>query len=394
MVSCANYAWRIREPRSLIEAGQYDKAIEKLKVLAEKKDNDELLFLMDLGIAYHRARRYGEAVETFLKADRLAEIKDYTSLTQESVSVLLSDEVKPYKGEDFEKILINVYLAIDYTLAGRWEDALVECRRVNHKLDLMISQGQLPYERNAFAKYLAGSLFESQGEFNDAFVDYRQLLKWKGDMPFLDVALLRLADKLKAEQEFGEYRKRYPATKEFRLGKNYGEVVLILEQGQVPIKVPNPAFNRIPQFQRRYYPSEHVKLRDSKNLRVVDSFPYFDIEETAIRELDNRMAAIIAKKVGGIVLKEVVAHQIEKKNELLGALTRVFLHATDQADLRSWSTLPARLHIARLMLPAGRHDIVLDMVGQSGDVSSGVTRWDGVEIKPGKITFLNYRTVD
>jgi hypothetical protein len=65
---------------------------------------------------------------------------------------------------------------------------------------------------------------------------------------------------------------------------------------------------------------------------------------------------------------------------------------TDQADLRSWVTLPAKLRIARLALPAGRHDLLLDMV--SGGSSRKVKTWENVQVKPGRINFLNLRVFE
>ena len=145
--------------RNAIDYGQYGLAIDDLKRLVDRDDNDRLLYLLDLGLAYHAAGRYNEAIETFLKADQLAEIIDYTSLSQEIGSFVANDNLKRYRGENFEKVLINVYLAMDYSLSGHWDDALVECRRVNQKLDRMIREGGLPYERNGFAKYLSAVLF-------------------------------------------------------------------------------------------------------------------------------------------------------------------------------------------------------------------------------------------
>jgi uncharacterized protein len=376
--------------------GHYDVAIATFKELADKEDNDQLLYLMDLGIAYFRAKRYGEAVDAFQKADKLAEMKDYTSVSQEVGSVILNDTVKVYKGDDYEKILINTYLAMSYALQGKWESALVECRRVNHKLDLMISQGHLPYDRNAFAKYLAAVLFEAQGEYDDAFVDYRQLLKWRSDHPpeYLGLGLLRMAEKQHAEQELEMFRKQFPKVTNYRIGKGEGEIVFLLEQGKAPIKVPSQAFRLVPEMRKRFYTSQYAWLRDAKGKFRVRTETYYDIEAVAIKELSERIAGIAAKKVAGVVAKELIAAQVEKStdNKLLGALTSLFLHASDEADLRSWTTLPARLQIARVVVPAGRHDIVLDMVSQSGQETKNVERWAGVEVKPGKIVFLSHRT--
>jgi len=383
----------VREPRAYFEQGQYEEAIDRFKKLVAREDNDQLLYLMDLGIVYHSAGRFQESIETFLKADKLAEIKDYTSLAQEAASVLLSDEVKPYKGEDFEKILINVYLAMDYTLSHQWDDALVECRKVNHKLDLMISQGGLPYKRNAFAKYLAATLFEARREWNDAFVDYREVFKWMREFAYLGPPLLRVADKLKAVQEFEELKKKFPDVQKYRIGKEEGEIVLLVEQGRAPIKVPAPEFHLLPKFQRRPSFSDYVWIRDKDGSHRARSQPLFDIEGTAIRELEGRVAGIVAKKVGGIVAKQIVAHQVAKhtKSQELGVLTAIVLHSTDTADLRSWTTLPARLQLARIVVPAGRHDMVIDMVSTSGFENRGVKQFDGVEVKPGETVFLHYR---
>lgn len=391
---CATYASRVQSARASFEHGDYDGSIKQLQELVDLNDNDQLLYLMDLGLVFHTAGRYSDAVRIFLKADKLAEIKDYTSISQEAASVLLSDEVKPYKGEDFEKLLINMYLAIDYTLMGNWEDALVECRRVNHKLDLMISQGKLPYNHNSFAKYLAAVLFEAQKELNDAFVDYRTVGKWSADYPYLGAPLLRIADRLKMSQEFEEFKKKYPGTKDYRIDKNEGEIVLMLEQGKVPVKVPSEQFRLMPRFAKRSYTSDYAWLKVDR--QKVRTYPLYDVEETAIKELDSRIALIATKKIGGLVAKEAAAQAVAAgtKNELAGALTRLVLFAQDQADLRSWTTLPARLHFARLIVPAGRHRVTLDMVMRSNTESINVKIWESVEVKAGQKVFLNYRTPD
>lgn len=394
--SCATYSRKISEARILFQHREYDAAIEKLKPLAEKKDGDYLLYLLDLGTVYHNAGRYQEAINTFLAAEKEAEIKDYTSLSEEAGSVFLNDNVKTYKGEHFENVLINVYLAIDFTMLGKWESALVECRKVNHKLGRMISEGKLPYDHNSFAKYLAAALFEAQGEYNDAFVDYRQLTKWAGEYPYLPVPLLRMADRLRSSQELDEYKTKYKNVKSWRLGKETGEVILLVEQGLAPYKIPNPQWRRIPKFQRSIYQSDAVVLRDKSGSVKAVSAPLFDIEETAIKELEARTGGLIAKKIAGVVVKEAAAYGVAKATDskALGALTSILLHATDQADTRSWLTLPARLHVARLMLPAGRHDLVVDMVAYGGKETPGMKVFEGVDIKGGKITFLHYRTPD
>src|SRR5690606_10506589 len=114
----------------------------------------------------------------------------------------------------------------------------------------LVREGKLPLENNAFAKYLAAALFETDRELNDAFVDYRTVLKWNEKFPYLPQPLLRIADKLQFTQEFQEFKKKFPSVTDYKLGKNEGEVILLLEVGKAPIKVPNPDFSLLPRFVR------------------------------------------------------------------------------------------------------------------------------------------------
>jgi uncharacterized protein len=395
LAGCATYAHRVRNARNYFEAGNYELSIAELKKFAEEKGKDELLYLMDLGTVYHTAGRYAEAVQVFRKAADLSEIKDYTSLAAEAGAVLLNDEVKGYRGEDFEKVLVHVYLALDYTALKQWDDALVECRLVNHILDRMISEGKLPYQHNAFAKYLAALLFEAQRDYNAAFVDYRTMLKWAPSFPYLAIPLKRVADKLQASQELEEYEKRFPEAKNYRLGKNEGEIVLIVEQGKGPIKVPSPQFHLVPTFVRRPGFADHFELRVGKAARGLSTFTLFDIESTAVKELEGKIAGIIVKKMAGVAAKQLIAQQVAKatKDEGWGTLTAMVLHGSDQADLRSWTTLPAKLALLRMPVPAGRHDLVLDMVSTQGS-RLPVRRWAGIEVRPGEKIFLMHRSME
>jgi hypothetical protein len=90
-------------------------------------------------------------------------------------------------------VLINTYLAMNYAALGNHEDALVEARRVNQKLYMMVSEGQRKYKQNAFARYLSAAVYEADGNFNDAYVDYKETFKLAPAYPGLGRDLWRLA---------------------------------------------------------------------------------------------------------------------------------------------------------------------------------------------------------
>jgi hypothetical protein len=61
----------------------------------------------------------------------------------------------------------------------------------------------------------------------------------------------------------------------------------------------------------------------------------------------------------------------------------IFGSVTEVADTRSWSTLPAYVHVERLRLPAGKRTV---------QVRTGFNRASGdVEVRPGTLSFLALR---
>ena len=393
--SCSSYPSRIASSRRAFETENYELAIRELTDLAAKHDEDELLLLLELGLTQHASGQYQNAIETFQKAEKLSALTDHTSVSQEAGSVLLNDTVKTHKLDQYEKGLISTYLAIDYTLLKKWESALVECRRMNQKADLSLSEGQSSWTRNAFSKYLAGILFENEREFNDAWVDYRTSYRWAPEFPFHSASLLRMAHILKAQQEWNQYQKEFPQAQDFQMKKGWGELIVIAEVGRAPYKIEDPAFRLVPLMVRSPYSTDHLKVASSHLSESVRTYTLFDIEKTAILELEDRRSALAAKKIGGIVAKQVAAHGVEKitKSPELGAMSAILLHLTDRPDLRSWSFLPAKLQLTRLALPKGTHEIVLEGMGPWGQ-SNGWKTNRKIEIQSGKMTFLNVRAVD
>src|SRR4051812_44003174 len=253
------------ESDNLFRAGRYSEAADHLKIGLEKEgDNgrDLLLFLLDEGLALHSAGRFEESNKAFLRADKIAEIKDYTSLATEAGTLLTSENIKDYKGEDFENCLINNYLAMNYALMGDAENALVEARRVNHKLQLMITDGQRKYKQDAFARYLSAILYESQGNWNDAYVDYKMAHDLEPAIPGLGRDLWRMAflqhDRDDQEQWDEEYHltdaDHAEAKKVLQKSPKLGEIIVLYENGISPVKQPNPQWRSLPRFYPRANP--------------------------------------------------------------------------------------------------------------------------------------------
>lgn len=379
---CGDYTRTTRVAREEFYAGKYTEAAQRLEEGARTEGVDQLLFLFDRATALHHAGDYEQSIREFEIAEKLAEIKDYTSISSEAATLVTNDKILPYKGEDFEKVLISQYQALNYLMLRKHEDALVECRRVNHKLHLMISQGRRKFRLNPMASYLAAMLYEDQREWDHAYVDYQATYKLTPDFPYLGEDLYRLAWKNRIrdhmERWAAEFRLSVEDQKRIREEASLPEIVVIVENGRAPEKHPHPNWHAVPRFYPRPNPVAYAQI----SVNGVDkgrSYTLFDVEKTAIADLDEKYAGLIAKRVGGVVAKEVLADQVGRRTDpLLGAVLRIGMHAMDQADLRSWLTLPKDFQVFRLRVPPGEsYKILIQPRDFSGGAVAGAS--GGVE---------------
>ena len=101
---CATYQDQVRESRKLISSGNAEQSLGKFQELAAKEDGDQLVHLLDYGVALQIANKYPESNEVLLRSDKLADELDYHSVSRLAGSMLTSEEVVQYKGDTFEKI--------------------------------------------------------------------------------------------------------------------------------------------------------------------------------------------------------------------------------------------------------------------------------------------------
>jgi hypothetical protein len=98
----------------------------------------------------------------------------------------------------------------------------------------------------------------------------------------------------------------------------------------------------------------------------VDSEAQKAWEEARGTLVASAITRLIARLVAGETTKKVAG------GGLLGAVlslgTQATLTATDVPDTRSWSTLPARIAIARVQLAAGQHQVEISASGASRKV--------------------------
>lgn len=400
--SCSSSRMKDTKTDALFRSGNYDGAAEHLKKgLADEgvDGRDGLLYLLDIGLSLHTAGKYDESIKYFLLADKAAEIKDYTSLSTEAATLLTTDQIKQYKGEDFENVLINVYLAMNFALKGDREAALVEAKRVNRKLYLMATEGKRNYQQNAFARYLSAVLYEADKNWNDAYVDYKLAAGLLPSFPTIGQDLWAIAWKMKNHDDMAKWEKKYSLSEADKktararvAGDRPGEVIVLFQNGISPRKGPDPGFYSVPKFFPRFNPvsAGEVSVTGDVSGEALRERTdrLMDVEAVAIENLSEKWGGILAKKIAGVAAKEILGNAIDKQtgNSGIGQLVKFALYVSDQADTRSWNLLPKDLQMARFTVKGGTYTVKLKPVGASGELPEKT-----VQVKPGEKVFVNFR---
>ncbi len=125
-----------------------------------------------------------------------------------------------------------------------------------------------------------------------------------------------------------------------------------------------------------------------------------NITEIAKKDLEDRIGRITAKAAARAATKYLLSQTIRKEVEDRGQTARVltdlgtnlFSILTEQADTRSWQTLPGQIQMARLLLPPGTYDLeVRYLNGQGQEIGREV--FGVVSVKASEKKFLGHRVL-
>ncbi len=385
----------MREVRGLYTAGQYELALQKLQNSSVRgQSRNRLLYHLELAMIYDRLGRLQKSRQAFFRAAQLAEELYTVSVSKEAASYLVSSDAAAYRGEDYEKIFIHTMLAMSYLSSNDLQGALVEARRINlrlHAINRGHGDAQNRYHEDAFARYLAAMIYEAEGNIDSAFIDYRKAWQlYRNEFKiFNDAQIPRQVGLALYHSSYGAERQVTPALVEAlsrterqrRTGQ--AEVAVIHQLGRIASKEAReflfPFDRQVVRFsfpvvvvQQVDYGRSGVIMRADGKERFVASEQMLNLDQVAQVALADRRARLTAQQVTRLVAKGMVTAQVQRNwGALAGAAFNVYAAATESADTRSWSLLPARLAVTRLLVPAGR---TLNLAVVSDGVTVGVHR--------------------
>ncbi len=411
--------------------------IDGIKEDFYSKDN-RLLFYMDKGMVLHLGKRYKESNDFLEKAKTAAEELWTESISKNAAAFLTTDNTIPYQGEDFEKVLIHFVAALNYVGLGEYDAARVEARQITNKLVLYnqkyteLEEGgdtqaavANHYRDDAFARWLSGKLAETQGDFegmNDAKIDYMKALelyendyvqRYGTQVPrFIVEDTLRVLKALGADfkDEFEQVKAKYPSVAFNDHDKKKGELVFIHLNGEAPFKkdefwdaqAGNDTIRiAFPKFIAK--PTAVRTARMSVNGVSVDTEVAEDLTAIAIENLNDRMGRIQAKAIARAVAKYLVAKGTQAAGnqvgggagtalQLGGALFQAGSNIAEEADKRSWITLPASVGVSRVFVDPGDYSVDVEFYNATGQLLE--TTQLTTKVEAGKPAFVYYRTFD
>lgn len=406
--SCATYYQRHWSFNREFENGDLRSALETLQRNSrDGEGKNRFIYFANKGLLNSILGNYEASNAAFEKAFLFGEDYRMNYLNQ-AVSYLSNPNFTAYRGEDHEHLMVLYFKAINFLKMNRPEEALVECRRLNIRLnqlnDKYSSPGKL--QRDAFVHTLMGIIYQSTKDYNNAFIayrnavdvyenEYRELFRLNTP-PQLKADLLYTAFKSGLREEFEFFRQKFGMS-DYTPPSHDADLVFFWHNGLAPVKdewginfVIDYRDNNMVVFTNEglgmSFPFQLKEEREKKDIKTLEvlrvTFPryqerplYFehaeiesrgkvyplqlsqDINQIAFYSLKQRMVEELSKGLLRAALKKATEHSVRKENDQLGALIGVVNAITEKADTRSWQTLPHSIYYSRVPLNEGANTV-------------------------------------
>lgn len=207
-----------------------EKDTERAKADARK----DLLFHMEAGQLKRLSGNTAGSTDSWLQADSFVRAweddlkRDPSKFLGDLGALTLNDTMRTYEGRDYEKVMLNVGLALNHIAQNDWDKARVEIRKMHERQALIADYqskviekakeeaegkklkvtsfkelGGYPIEtledpevqklansyESSFGHYLAGYVYESLGDTSLAAAGYRKAAEMMPNVPLIEAAL-------------------------------------------------------------------------------------------------------------------------------------------------------------------------------------------------------------
>ncbi len=412
--------------------GNYDAAvaaIEKARAEDQYAKKDRFLYYLDAGLAYHYAREYDSSNVRLDAAEQTNDDLYAKSISKGVLSFLVNDNVIDYRGEDYEVLYANLIKSLNYLELGNFEDAFVEVRRANLKLQQLEQKNfeearfwrnevnsdstgvQVPLEakkirfaNSAFARYLSMHMYAADGADDDAAIDLKLLKEAFATEPQIyDFSEPPVSYESKdAVISVVAFAGTAPVKRDFKLrlrtDKQLDLVQVLVDGGenkdqvywQFPADVSEDYYFKFAIPVLTDIPSEVTSVSVwSEGRKLGELHLLEDIGAVAHDVFEAHRTIILAKTLGRALFKGLVNHKLKKKVKnddvggwLLKAAMDVTFDVTENADLRCSHLLPRRVYVGDFEADPGSYDLQI-MFYDANDRLVSSTEVSNFEVRKG-----------
>lgn len=142
-------------------------------------EKNKILYQFDLGALYHYDQNHDSATHYLNQAvDHYAQL--YTkSVTNEALSILTNDNIRPYRAKPFEITMAHTLLASSYMAQGNVDEALVESRRAQLLFDGWSKKEKKEeiYTDDPWFHFVSALAYNAQGDKDNAAISMYHSVK-------------------------------------------------------------------------------------------------------------------------------------------------------------------------------------------------------------------------
>ncbi len=175
LFSCASRsAIRFEKYSGLIATENYSDIIHSLKKSPKLYGKtNEFLYNMDIGTLYHYSGAYDSSNGYLLRAADIYDQLFTRSVTNEALSFLTNDNVRPYRSKPFELTMLHQMIAFNFCALQNVEDALVETRKMQlyfNEWERKAGKDEDVYTNDPMFHLVSSMLYDAKGESSDAMI--------------------------------------------------------------------------------------------------------------------------------------------------------------------------------------------------------------------------------
>lgn len=407
-LGCSTHAQRLATPRQAFYTNNLSVAQSQFEKLEQKPKGDAAVVQLDLAMLQLMGGQPEQAEARLREVRDEWESLEQASLAESAVSLISDDQKRAYAGEDYEKMLVRVFLTLS-SLMHDGVDAESYSLQTLNKHQQIVRDAQdsgndeidEAYCIPAIAPYLRGVLREATfSNYDDAERSYRRASELQPESALIQSDLQRVTQGVHSSPGNGVvYVIAMVGRGPYKVETNAvatQQALLIADQivsqlGKYSLP-PTIAPVKVPELVSPPKPFDLVGI-EVNGRPATTTLPITDLHELAVRSYQAKRNQVIAWAVARRVIKKGAVYTAKDQLGADGSLASLALdaagvlwEATESADTRCWGLLPREIQISRLELPAGSHELHLEPLIAGAAIGPGASC--NVEVRDAKNAYV------